>query len=193
MCNENACIKCNYCCLRISCLIFISPTIEKLWSLPLLEVKWIISTLDNVNMYIIIYWIFELWGISLCEFQMILLYIINKLIAVSNYQFFLQNHHFSCWLVLSLLGFSGGSDGKESASNAGDLGSIPGSGRSLKKGMATHSSILAWRIPWIEEPGGLQSMWSQRDMTEWLTHTLQLEAKKIKLLPFGKDILEGKN
>ena len=36
----------------------------------------------------------------------------------------------------------------------------------LKKGMATHSSILAWRIPWIEEPGGLQSMWSQRDMTE---------------------------
>ena len=36
----------------------------------------------------------------------------------------------------------------------------------LKKGMATHSSILVWRIPWIEEPGGLQSMWSQRDMTE---------------------------
>ena len=31
-----------------------------------------------------------------------------------------------------------------------------------KKGMATHSSILAWRIPWIEEPGGLQSMGSQR-------------------------------
>ena len=32
----------------------------------------------------------------------------------------------------------------------------------LEKGMATHSSILAWRIPWIEEPGGLQSMGSQR-------------------------------
>ena len=32
----------------------------------------------------------------------------------------------------------------------------------LEKGMATHSSILAWRIPWIEELGGLQSMWSQR-------------------------------
>ena len=32
----------------------------------------------------------------------------------------------------------------------------------LEKGMATHSSILAWRIPWTEEPGGLQSMWSQR-------------------------------
>jgi len=33
---------------------------------------------------------------------------------------------------------------------------------SLKKGMATHSSILAWRIPWTEEPGGLQPMGSQR-------------------------------
>ena len=32
----------------------------------------------------------------------------------------------------------------------------------LKKGMATHSSILAWRILWTEEPGGLQSMWSLR-------------------------------
>ena len=32
----------------------------------------------------------------------------------------------------------------------------------LKKGMAAHSNILAWRIPWIEEPGGLQSMGSQR-------------------------------
>ena len=36
------------------------------------------------------------------------------------------------------------------------LGSIPGSGRSLEEGTATHSSILAWRIPWTEEPGGLQ-------------------------------------
>ena len=32
----------------------------------------------------------------------------------------------------------------------------------LERGMATHSSMLAWRIPWIEEPGGLQSMGSQR-------------------------------
>ena len=52
--------------------------------------------------------------------------------------------------------FPGGSDGKVSAYNAGDLGSIPGSGRSLKKEMATHSSILAWKIPWMEEPGRLQ-------------------------------------
>jgi len=37
-----------------------------------------------------------------------------------------------------------------------------GRGDPLEKGMATHSSILAWRIPWTEEPGGLQSMGSQR-------------------------------
>ena len=37
-----------------------------------------------------------------------------------------------------------------------------GQEESLKKGMVTHSSILAWRLPWTEEPGGLQSMGSQR-------------------------------
>ena len=96
------------------------------------------------------------------------------------------------------MGFPGDSDGKESACNAGDLGSIPGLGRSpwegngysvqyggaslviqmvknlpamqetwiqslgwedsLEKEMATHPSILVWRIPWTEEPGRLQSM-----------------------------------
>ena len=39
----------------------------------------------------------------------------------------------------------------------------------LKKEMATHSSILAWRIPWMEEPGGLQSVGSQRVRHEWAT------------------------
>ena len=93
------------------------------------------------------------------------------------------------------MGFPGSSDGKESTCNAGDPGSIPGSGSSpqrkgrlptlvaslvaqmvknlpamqdtwvrslgwedpLEKGMATHFSILAWKIPWTEGPGGLQS------------------------------------
>ena len=99
------------------------------------------------------------------------------------------------------MGFPDSSVGKESTCNAGDPGSIPGSGRSsregigyplqyswaslvaqpvknspamwetwvqslgwkdpLEKEMATHSSILAWRIPWTEEPGGLQSTGSQ--------------------------------
>ena len=46
--------------------------------------------------------------------------------------------------------------GKESTCNAGDLGSIHGLEDALKEGMATQSSILAWRIPWTEEPGRLQ-------------------------------------
>ena len=100
------------------------------------------------------------------------------------------------------MGFPNSSVGKESACNAGDLGSIPGSGRSpgegigyplqyslaylvaqlvknllarqetwvrslgwedpLEKEMTTRSSILAWRIPWTEESGGLQSLGFQR-------------------------------
>ena len=89
-------------------------------------------------------------------------------------------------------GFPGSSAGKESACNAGDPGSISGSGRSpgerigyplkyswailvtqtwvpslgwedpLEEGMAIHSSILAWRIPWTEKPGTLQSIVLQR-------------------------------
>ena len=55
-----------------------------------------------------------------------------------------------------------GSDGKESAHNVGDPGSIPGLGGSPGEGNGTHSSILAWRIPRTEEPGGLQSTGSQR-------------------------------
>ena len=49
------------------------------------------------------------------------------------------------------------------AEGARDVGLIPGSGRSLEKEMATHSSTLAWKIPWTEEPGRLQSMGLQKD------------------------------
>ena len=60
------------------------------------------------------------------------------------------------WLKICLFGlgwgFPSGSRGKESACNAGN----PGAGRSLEQGMATHSSRLAWEIPWTDEPGGLQ-------------------------------------
>ena len=52
--------------------------------------------------------------------------------------------------------------GKDSVCQAGDTGSIPGPGRSPRKEMATHPSILAWEIPWTEKSGRLQSMGSQR-------------------------------
>ena len=64
-----------------------------------------------------------------------------------------------CVPIYALLGSPGGSDGKESAYNAEDL--HPGSldqEDPLEKGMATHSSILAWRIPWTEKPGRLHAV-----------------------------------
>ena len=55
-----------------------------------------------------------------------------------------------------------GLSAQESARNAGKAGLIPGQEDPLEKGMATHSRVLAWRIPWTEEPGGLQPRGSQR-------------------------------
>jgi len=54
-----------------------------------------------------------------------------------------------------------------SAGDIRDVGLIPGQEDLLEEGMATHSSILAWRIPRTEEPGGLQSMGSQRVRHDW--------------------------
>ena len=70
-----------------------------------------------------------------------------------------------CIHICSFSGFPGGTSVKNppaDAGNAGDVGLISGSGRSLEEEMATHSSILAWKIPWTEEPGGPQSMELQR-------------------------------
>ena len=59
------------------------------------------------------------------------------------------------------MGFPGGS-GKESTYNAGDTGLPLGWEDPLEKEMTTHSSILAWRIPWTEEPGRLYSPWGHK-------------------------------
>ena len=72
---------------------------------------------------------------------------------------------FYIFLTLSK-GFPRNSVGKESTCNTGDLGSILGWEDPLQKKMATHSIIFAWRIPWTEEAGRIQSMESQElDMT----------------------------
>ena len=65
-------------------------------------------------------------------------------------------------LIYQRASFPGGSVVKNLPANVGDLGSTPGLGRPPEKEMATHSSILAWRIPRTEEPGGLQSVGLQR-------------------------------
>ena len=65
------------------------------------------------------------------------------------------------------MGFSGSSVVKNLPADTRDVGLIPGLERYSEEEMATHSSILAWRTPWTEEPGRLQSMGLQRsDMTE---------------------------
>ena len=51
---------------------------------------------------------------------------------------------------------------KNPPAKAGDVGSIPGSEDPLEENMATHSSVLAWEIPWTEDPGGEQTIGSQR-------------------------------
>ena len=69
------------------------------------------------------------------------------------------------WYYQEKGGFPGGSDGEESACYGGDPGLIPVSDDLLEKGIATHSSIRAWRIPWTEEPGGLQ--WNLVGYISW--------------------------
>ena len=62
-------------------------------------------------------------------------------------------------------GFPGGLAEKNPFANARDLGLSPGWEDPLEREMATHSSILDWEMPWTEEPGGLQSMGSQKSRT----------------------------
>ena len=70
------------------------------------------------------------------------------------------------WQSDFIVGFPRWLCDKESTCQAGHRGSIPGSGRPLEKEMVPHSSILAWEIPWREEPSGLQTKALQEsDMT----------------------------
>ena len=67
--------------------------------------------------------------------------------------------------IKSVLGFPGGSAVKHLPANIGDRVLSLGQENSLEKEIASHSSILAWEIPWTKEPGGLQSMGWQRSQT----------------------------
>ena len=97
--------------------------------------------------------------------------------SASNYLcLLLEGHYFSlaqecCSLLINIPLFPsclpGGSVAKNLPANAGDVGSILGSGRSPEEEMTAYPSILAWKIPWTEEPSGLQSMGLQKsDITE---------------------------
>ena len=97
-------------------------------------------------------------------------------------------------LSIPKTGFPGGSDGKESACNTGGLGLIPRSGISPGERMATHSSILTWRILWTEEPGGLQSIGvTESDTTERHTHTHTHTHQKHSFPPTAIPSMETNN
>ena len=68
----------------------------------------------------------------------------------------------------------GGSAVKNPPANVRDMGLIPGPKEALEKEMATHSSILAWKNSWTEEPGWLQSMGSQKSWTRLSDLTTRL-------------------
>ena len=79
--------------------------------------------------------------------------------------------------------FPGGSEDKASACNVETRVRSLGWEDPLEKEMSTHSSILVWRIPWTEEPGGLQSTGSQRVRHEWVTSLSLICKQKNLLLP----------
>ena len=91
--------------------------------------------------------------ITLCTRKLLLIHMMTFPKYIEFYKFMLS----SLWT-----GFPGGSEVKASACNAGDLVRSLGGEDPLEKEMATHSSILAWRIPWREELGRLQSTGLQR-------------------------------
>ena len=88
--------------------------------------------------------------------------------------------------IIIFLGFSGGSGINNLPANSGYKGLIPGLGISPREEMATHSSILAWEIPWTEEPGGLQSLGLQRvDMTYRINNNKYSSQKQRTKIPLS--------
>ena len=86
-----------------------------------------------------------------------------------------------------LEGFPGSTDNKKYPCNAGNPSLIPGSGR-FPKGMATHSNILAWKIPWTEEPGGLPT-WGLRVRPNRAANTwASLVVQSVRNLPAVQEI-----
>ena len=79
---------------------------------------------------------------------------------------------------------------KNLPAKAGDAGSIPGLGRFLEKGKATHFSILAWRFPWTEEPDKLQSTGLQRVGHDWAHTGTASEPLLINIYIYDKYIRE---
>ena len=102
-------------------------------------------------------------------FSLYLLYTLSQILFPVGHCKVL-NMYISLYISLRCTrGFLGGSNGKDAACSVGHQGSFPGQEDPLEKEMATRPRILAWRIPWTEEPGGLQSTRSQSVGPSWLS------------------------
>ena len=88
------------------------------------------------------------------------------------------------------MGFPGSSAGKESACNVGDLGSIPGLGRSPGEENATHSSILAWRIPWTGH--GVTKSQTRLSDFHYTTLGVSLPSYRLELKKIIKEEVRGR-
>ena len=89
----------------------------------------------------------------------------KPLLKIKNIRKLFTCIFFSIIYILEIyisMGFPGSSVVKDTSANARDVSSIPGSEDALEEEIATHSSILAWKISWTEKPGGLQSMGLRR-------------------------------
>ena len=105
------------------------------------------------------------WEFDISRWKLSCTECVNKILLYStgnSIQYPVINHSGKEYEKECLSVLPGGSDGEESACNAGDPGSIPGLGRSPKVGNGNRLQFHAWRIPWTVEPRGLQSMGLQK-------------------------------
>ena len=93
-----------------------------------------------------------------------------------------ENNH-SAQAQNSKWGFPGGSDVRNPSANAGVVGLFPGREDPLEKEMATHSSILAWEIPWTEESCGLQSTGLQKKSDTTCRLNNNNQSSKVQRVP----------
>ena len=144
---------------KLLCL-FLSP-IHMLWI-----ILWCIHTMASCLLTLDNGYLYKNRFTTFWALVTFLIYVISMIFSTTMLLLLLK-----VYVLLIYWGFPGGSDSKEFPCSPGDQDLIPGSGRPLEKEMATHSSILTWRIPWTEEPG---NPWGHKQLntTEWLTLSL---------------------
>ena len=145
----------------VSRAVFFHCLLRLPW-LPISKNSWLFTHWHPITSQLLITrW---LWGLFWTHSMLILIAVVFPLHPCSSTGYKTTGYNKT---ICAQEGLPGASDGKESACNAGDRVWILGQEDPPEKEMATHSSILAWRIPWTEEPSGLKSVGSQRVRHDW--------------------------